>query len=161
VCVDPNVRTSIVDAAVYPAGMARWSRLADIIRLSDEDLAVVAPGLGFTQASRRWHDAGVRLVVLTRGGEGAIASLDGAHIAVPAVAVDPVDTVGAGDAFTAGLLHALWSDGHLDNRLAAVDAADIAQAMQFAAQAAALTCAVRGADPPWRHQLAALTKRPM
>jgi fructokinase len=160
VCIDPNVRLSIVDAEVYPAAMARWCRLAHIVRLSDEDLAAVAPGLDFDQASRRWHEAGVRLVVLTRGGDGAVASLDGARVAVPAVAVDAVDTVGAGDAFTAGLLHTLWHDGHLDNRLADLTVADVALALEFAARTAALTCAVPGADPPWRDQVPGPARQP-
>jgi fructokinase len=153
VCIDPNVRLSFVDAAVYPAAMARWSGLADIVRLSDEDLAAVAPGLDIEQASGLWHAAGVRLVVLTRGADGATASLDGVPVTVPAVPVEPVDTVGAGDAFTAGLLHMLWYGGHLDDRLARLTAADVARAMEFAARTAARTVAARGADPPWRHEL--------
>jgi fructokinase len=160
VCIDPNVRLSIVDPAVYPAAMARWCQLADIIRLSEEDLPAVTPGLGFEEASRHWHEAGVRLVVLTRGGDGATASLDGTQVTVPAVAVDPIDTVGAGDAFTAGLLHILWYEGHLGSRLTRLGPADVARAMEFAAQTAALTCAVRGADPPWRHRLARPTTQP-
>jgi fructokinase len=154
VCIDPNVRPGIVDADDCRARMQRWSQLADIVRLSDEDLAVVMPGSDFEQASHRWHRAGVRLVVLTRGPHGAVASLDGARVAVPAVAVDTVDTVGAGDSFTAGLLHALWHGGHLGKRLADTGPADVERAMAFAAQVAAHTCAVPGADPPWRHQLA-------
>ena len=43
VCIDPNVRPGIVDAADYQDRMRRWSRRADIIRLSDEDLAVLLP----------------------------------------------------------------------------------------------------------------------
>ncbi len=153
VCIDPNVRPGIVDPAAYRAGIARWSSLADIIRLSDEDLPILAPERGFTEASRRWHKAGVRLVVLTQGPNGAVASLNGTVVAVPAVPVDAVDTVGAGDAFTAGLLHSLHRAGHLNNRLANLQSSDVAQAMALAAEVAARTCAVHGADPPWRGQL--------
>ena len=153
VCIDPNVRPGIVDATEYQTRMRRWSRLADIIRLSDEDLAVLLPGLDFEQASRLWHRAGVRLVVLTRGPDGAVASLDGTRAEVAAVPVDTVDTVGAGDSFTAGLLHSLWHDGHLGRRLADTKPVDVMRAMAFAAEVAARTCAVAGADPPWRDQL--------
>lgn len=153
VCIDPNVRPGIVDPAAYRDGMARWSTLADIVRLSDEDLQILAPGLGFPDACRQWHAAGVRLVVLTQGPRGAVASLDGEAVAVPAVPVELVDTVGAGDAFTAGLLHSLNGAGHLDNRLASLRLPDVMRAMSLAADVAARTCAVRGADPPWRNQL--------
>jgi fructokinase len=160
VCIDPNVRPSIVDAGDYQDRMRRWVRLADIIRLSDEDLAVLLPGVDFEQASRLWHRAGVRLVVLTRGPDGAIASLDGTQVAVPAVPVHIVDTVGAGDSFTAGLLHSLWHDGHLGTRLAGIRSDDVIRAMAFAAEVAAHTCAVPGADPPWRDQLGTSVVRP-
>jgi fructokinase len=134
--------------------MRRWCQLADIVRMSDEDLAVLRPDGDFGRACADWHAAGVRLVVLTRGPDGAVASLDGTEVEVPAVPVDVVDTVGAGDSFTAGLLHSLWRAGHLDRRLTGTGPDDVREAMAFAVRVAARTCSVRGADPPWRDQLA-------
>jgi fructokinase len=119
------------------------------MRLSDEDLVVLCPDGDFALACARWHEAGVRLVVLTRGGQGAIGSLDGTRIEVPAVPVRVVDTVGAGDSFSAGLLWWLWRHGHLDARMADTKQEDVRQAMSFATQVAARTCAVQGANPPW------------
>jgi fructokinase len=153
VSIDPNVRPGIVPVDTYRAAIGRWSRLADIIRLSDEDLAVLRPDGDFDRACAQWHEAGVRLVVLTRGGDGAIASLDGTRVEVPAVRVTIVDTVGAGDTFTAGLLRWLWHHGHLAARLAGTKPDDVAQAMSFAADLAARTCGVQGADPPWARDL--------
>jgi fructokinase len=153
ISIDPNVRPGIVPAAVYRSGIDRWARLADIIRLSDEDFAVLRPDGDFPAACERWHAAGVRLVVLTRGGQGAVGSLDGAGVEVPAVEVPVVDTVGAGDSFTAGLLRWLWRHGHLAARLATTKPDDVTQAMSFAVQVAARTCAVQGADPPWAADL--------
>jgi fructokinase len=156
VSIDPNVRPGIVPADGYRAGMDRWCRLADIVRMSDEDLAVLRPDGDFDRACAEWHAAGVRLVVLTRGPHGAVASFDGTRVEVPAVPVTIVDTVGAGDSFTAGLLHSLWRGGHLARRLSGTGADDVRQAMAFAVRVAAATCAVRGADPPWRDQLSAI-----
>jgi fructokinase len=125
ISVDPNVRAGIVPAPTYRAGMGRWSRLADIVRLSDEDLAVLRPDGDFDRACADWHAAGVRLVVLTRGPYGAVASLDGTRVEVPAARVEVVDTVGAGDAFTAALVMGLLARTDFDaindhaNRLAA------------------------------------------
>ncbi|MEN3309388.1 MAG: fructokinase [Micromonosporaceae bacterium] len=153
VSVDPNVRPGIVPAVAYQEGIERWCRLADILRMSDEDLAVLRPDGDFGQACGRWHAAGVRLVVLTRGRYGAMASLDGTRVEVPAVPVAVVDTVGAGDSFTAGLLRWLWHHGHLATRLAGIQPDDVVQAMTFAVEVAARTCAVQGADPPWARDL--------
>jgi fructokinase len=61
------------------------------------------------QAADEWHALGVRVVVITLGPDGALASLDGTRLRVPAPRTRVVDTVGAGDAFVAGLLHALGS----------------------------------------------------
>jgi fructokinase len=156
VSIDPNARPGIVPAVQYREAIARWARLADILRLSDEDLAVLRPDGDFPRACAEWHAAGVRLVVLTRGARGAIASLSGTPVAVPAVPADLVDTVGAGDSFTAGLLYSLRRDGQLDTRLAATTPEDVRRGMSFAARVAAFTCSVRGADPPWPAQLAAI-----
>jgi fructokinase len=153
ICIDPNVRPGIVPASTYQAGIERWSRLADILRLSDEDLAMLCPGGDFERACARWHEAGVRLVVLTKGGRGAIGSLDGIRIEAPAVPVRVVDTVGAGDSFSAGLLRWLWRNGHLDARLSGIKPNDVAQALGFAAGVAARVCSVQGANPPWAAEL--------
>jgi fructokinase len=153
VSIDPNVRPGIVPTAVYRCGIERWSRLADILRFSDEDFAVLRPDGDFAAACHHWHAAGVRLVVLTRGPQGAVASLDGNLVEVSAVPVRVVDTVGAGDSFTAGLLSWLWQHGHLGARLAGTKPDDVAHAMSFAVTTAARTCAVQGADPPWAADL--------
>ncbi len=67
---------------------------------------------------------------------------------MPAVPVDVVDTVGAGDTFTAGLLRALDRRGHLGGRLDRLGVNDLAAALDYAVRAAAITCSRAGADPP-------------
>lgn len=150
ISIDPNVRPQLVPAEVYRERLDRWTSLADIFRLSDEDFEHLAPDVELEQACDRWHDDGVRLVIVTLGSEGAFASLSGARVTVPAPQVTVEDTVGAGDAFTAGLLHWLDVNGHLGARLDALTPAGLTKAMTFAAQVAAETCTVPGADPPWR-----------
>ncbi|MEU6998285.1 carbohydrate kinase [Nonomuraea sp. NPDC046570] len=152
ISLDPNVRTSLVPVTAYREALPRWARLADILRVSDEDLAHLE--LSAEQACATWHGYGVRLVVVTLGAQGAFASLDGARVSVPAVEVEPVDTVGAGDTFTAGLLHVLRSRGRLGGRLDTLTPDDVRAALAFGTRAAAETCKAPGADPPWAHQLA-------
>ncbi|MEV7006156.1 carbohydrate kinase [Streptosporangium sp. NPDC051022] len=153
VSIDPNVRAGFVDLAVYRERMLRWCALADIVKLSDDDLEAIHPGEEAERACDTWHAAGARLVVVTRGPEGALVSLDGERVTVPAPVVTVVDTVGAGDSFTAALLHRLRSHGLLGGRLDTLDLDRAGDAAAFAARVAALTCSVPGADPPWARDL--------
>ncbi|MEU9837086.1 carbohydrate kinase [Streptosporangium sp. NPDC048047] len=155
ISIDPNVRPGLVDPAVYRARLPRWAALADIVKVSEEDLAHLGDFGDFDGFREECHAAGARLVLLTRGADGVTASLDGVRLAVPAPAVDVADTVGAGDAFTAGLLHSLGVRGLLGGRLTGLTAGDLSEALAFAVRVAALTCEVAGADPPWRHRLTA------
>ncbi|MFJ8082401.1 carbohydrate kinase [Streptomyces sp. NPDC096205] len=154
ICLDPNVRPHLVPPAAYRERLPRWCALADILRLSEDDLALLLPEAGPEQACDIWHALGAPLVVITRGRHGALASLNGRRVTVPAPAVDVVDTVGAGDSFTAGLLHRLAALGHLGGRLDALKLDDLADACSFAARVAALTCSVPGANPPSAEQAA-------
>lgn len=153
VSIDPNVRPLLVDPAVYRARLAHWCSLADILRLSSDDLELLMPGVSPEQACEAWHPAGVRLVVITLGGEGAIASLDGQRVSVPAPRTAVVDTIGAGDSFTAGLLHRLDDAGRLGGRLSGLTLDEVTDACEYAARVAALTCSVAGPNPPWADRL--------
>ena len=98
VSIDPNVRANVVPAQFYREALPRMGRAwPDILRLSDDDLEVAMPGVPVDAACALFHDAGTRLVVVTRGSYGAFASLRGETVTVPALDVDVVDTVGAGD----------------------------------------------------------------
>ncbi|MEU1185848.1 carbohydrate kinase [Streptomyces sp. NPDC005820] len=153
VSIDPNVRPLLVDPDVYRARLAHWCSLADILRLSEDDLELLLPGTTPERACDIWHAAGARLVVITLGAEGALASLDGERVRVPAVTTRVVDTVGAGDSFTAGLLHHLGARGHLGGRLTGLGLDDVTEACAFAVRVAALTCSVAGPNPPWHSRL--------
>uniref|UniRef100_UPI0005258995 carbohydrate kinase family protein n=1 Tax=Kitasatospora phosalacinea TaxID=2065 RepID=UPI0005258995 len=153
VSIDPNVRPLLVDPAVYRQRLPRWCALADVLRLSSDDLELLMPGATPERACDTWHLAGVRLVVITLGGRGALASLDGVRISVPAPRIEVVDTIGAGDSFTAGLLHRLSLAGRLGGRLDGLTADEVADACRYAARVAAYTCSVAGPNPPWAHQL--------
>ncbi|MDP9845989.1 carbohydrate kinase family protein [Streptosporangium lutulentum] len=160
VSIDPNVRAGFVDLAVYRERMPRWCALADIVKLSDDDLEQIHPGEPVERVCDAWHTAGARLIVITRGSRGAIVSLDGERATVPAPPTDVVDTVGAGDSFTAGLLHRLHTSGLLGGRLGDLDLDRATDAAAFAARVAALTCSVAGANPPWARDLTGGTARP-
>lgn len=150
VSVDPNVRPLLVDTAAYRSALPRWCAAADILRLSDDDLAHLAPeGTTPERAADTFHADGATLVVITLGADGVFASLDGERLHAPAPPVDVVDSVGAGDSFMAGFLHSLHGTGALGGRLDALTPEQVAAALDFGARVAAAVCAVRGANPPW------------
>ncbi len=166
--VDPNLRTLLVALDLYRERIDSWAELADILRLSFDDLTALWPSTTPEMAADRLHECGVALVVVSLGADGAFASLRGQRVQVPTaptVLVDTalvgtalvdtalVDTVGAGDSFHGGLLHHLGAAGHLGGRLESLDAAGLTRALTFASRVAAITCSRPGADPPWHHEL--------
>ncbi len=151
VSLDPNVRPGIVgDLGRWRDGFERFARLAAIIKLSEEDLAV-AYGADADPAAhvRRWLGAGAALVVLTRGPHGATAFHAAGAFDEPGRPVAVADTVGAGDTFHAALLARLRQRGLLRrDALAALDEAALRDALNYATAAAGVTCTRRGADLP-------------
>ena len=151
IAFDPNVRLTIQpDRKVWIDAVAWMLPRTDLLKISDEDIALLYPDLtpqGFIDIALR---AGVALVVVTRGGDGVLAATPtvGA-VSLPAMAVNVVDTVGAGDTFQAALLSWLARHQLLTRAaLGALDAPALQAALQFAARAAAITCSRRGADLP-------------
>ena len=89
-------------------------------------------------------------MIVTRGRDGALAVAGDMCVDVPSETVEVVDTVGAGDAFNAGLLFELERRGALGRE---PGEEDLRAALGFGAKVAAATCGRVGADPP---RLAAL-----
>lgn len=154
--LDPNIRAGfIADKERHLLRMRRMIAMADIVKLSDEDLAWFGETGSHDEIAARWLKAGPKVVVITRGGKGAVGYVAGERIDVPARTVKVADTVGAGDTFNAGILASLDEGGLLDKeRLAALSADELRAALDFAMSAAAVTVSRPGANPPWRHELA-------
>ncbi|MGJ7562426.1 carbohydrate kinase family protein [Variovorax sp. GB1R11] len=148
---DPNVRPSLIaDMVGYRARVTGWFALADLVKLSDEDAELLAPGQPVDALAADILKAGARAVIVTRGGHGATLWRTGhAPMAVAAPRVQVVDTIGAGDTFTAGLSVSLLAHG-VERPAQLGELGDEAwrEVMRFAATAAALNCAREGADPP-------------
>jgi fructokinase len=156
--LDPNIRRGFVavmgSEEALRARLDRMTALADIWKASDEDLEwVMGPGDPEAQA-RAILARGPRLVLVTLGGEGALAVSATATVRVPAPKVEVADTVGAGDTFTAGVLAALYRAGRLTKPdVAALSEEAIRGALGLGVRAAAITVSRPGANPPWAHEL--------
>ena len=142
---------------------AALSALAAVIEEGSFERAALALHVTPSAVSQRIRlleeRSGSPLVVVTRGGDGAYASLRGEAVAVTSPQFTVVDTVGAGDTFTAGLLHWLHEIDVLGGRLTSHPVADLADAMTVATDVAAVVCQRAGANPPWAHELAELPVR--
>ena len=155
VSYDPNLRLNVEpDLQAWRDTLAWMLPRTDVLKLSDEDLALLYPGIDPAAFAADCLGQGAGLVALTRGGKGAFAWHASGVVEVPPVAVDVVDTVGAGDTFQSALLARLDELGALSPAgVRGMGAGTLLDAMRFAAQAAAITCSRRGADLPRRAEL--------
>jgi fructokinase len=139
---------------VTPDAEAAWAdarevaALAGLVKLSDEDLAFLQPGRSPVEVARGLLGGPTRVVVVTYGGDKALAVSREATVEVSARPAEVVDTVGAGDSFMAALLAVVAGLG-LDQ----LDEPRLTGCLQAAHAAAAITVSRRGADPPWRSEL--------
>ena len=157
---DPNVRPALLgDPVSARPGIERLVAASDVVKVSDEDLRWLHPDDGDEEIAQRWLAMGPALVVVTRGGAGVYAASGSLEIRRPAVPIALVDTVGAGDSFTSGLLHGLGRadllGGSRRDGLASVDEATLVSIVDTAAAIAAITCSRPGADPPTQEELEA------
>jgi fructokinase len=156
VSYDPNIRPALLtDHGAALAQVEAMVGLADVVKASAEDLDWLYPGQDADRVLRRWRELGPTVLVMTDGGRGArFLDADGEVATVPSRPVAVVDTVGAGDAFMAGLINALIGSGFSAG--SAVPAGVVDEAILVAA----LTCARAGANPPTAAELAAAQQPP-
>lgn len=158
---DPNIRQfRQLPSSQALARVERVVGLADVVKVSTEDLDWLLPGQSPESVVHRWLALGAELVVVTCGARGVVAGSGSTGVLhCPARSVVVQDTVGAGDAFTAGLLAALVRRDLLRGRrfglLAQLRAQVLGEALDFAQTGAALTCMRVGADPPTAVEIAA------
>ncbi len=153
VSYDPNARPAIMEAPETTRGkFDRLVTLSDVVKVSDEDLQWVAPGEDYEEVAAQWATSGPELVVVTRGGEGALVFHGTNRFEISGVSVDVVDTVGAGDTFMGALIDGLLSVGALGadarENLRTIDHDALVAVLNRCARAAAVTVSRPGADPP-------------
>jgi fructokinase len=155
VSYDPNLRAGFLPTWQEVRTVAA---LADLVKLSADDLRALHgedPDVAKLAGQLLTADR-TELVVVTHGGSGASAFTAADAVDVPAPRATVVDTVGAGDSFTAALLAVLDGWDLVGSDRGALDALDrerLALLLSGAARAAATTVGRRGANPPTRAEL--------
>ncbi len=159
VTYDPNMRPALMGSPADAAARVEpVLDVADVVKVSDEDLAWYAAGSAVDEVATRWAARGPAIVVVTLGGSGAFAvTSSGLRVDVVAPKVQVADTVGAGDSFMGGLVDGLWSAGLLgaDRReaLHAIDEETLTAVLERCVRIAAITVSRPGANPPTAAEL--------
>ena len=159
-CFDPNARPSIMgepEAAL--ASLERFIALADVVKVSDEDIEWLTGGAPLDEVVERWLGMGPALVVVTCGKHGSLAvTSSGLRVTKTPGDVAVVDTVGAGDSFMGGIIDAMWCMGlrGADAReaLRALSEEQVRAIIDRASAVSDVTVSRKGANPPWAHELA-------
>lgn len=149
IVIDPNVRPAVFGSCeTYRRRFERFASFAHVVKLSDADARWLYPGEDLEAVVDTVLALGARLAVLTLGADGALAKTPAGRAEIPSPQVDVVDTVGAGDAFGAGLLRWLWASDRLDaDSVGEIDGEALSDGLGFAAAMGALQCSRAGATP--------------
>jgi fructokinase len=154
--LDPNIRPGFIqDKQKHLARMQRMIAMADIVKLSDDDLAWFGETGSHAEVAEKWLELGPKLVIVTGGSKGATGYTRDLKISVASERVTVVDTVGAGDTFNAGVLASLHEQKLLTkSAIASLSESAVHKALTLGAKAAAITVSRAGANPPWRREIA-------
>jgi fructokinase len=154
VSFDPNVRHLLMGPREEVLAVVHeLLGVIDVVKASDEDVAWLEPGRKPAEVAAEWLSRGPALVVITRGGDGALAAGASAGLVSGlGMAVDVADTVGAGDSFMAALLAGLARRGLLGaerrEALRTMTAGEVGTLVDQCIEVSAITCSRPGADPP-------------
>ena len=139
--------TSRFSKTVVMGALAAMGALADVIKVSDEDLCGLYRSTDADAALARLRaDFPQALCLLTRGAAGATLYQGDHAWQAAAPRIEVADTIGAGDASAAALLYSLMHRPHLDG----------GEHLRLAVAAGAAACLRAGATPPTLNDIEAL-----
>lgn len=149
---DPNCRPALInDKSEYENKLKKWLELSTIVKVSTQDLEWLYPTQTHERVAKDWLDLGPFAVIVTNGSEGVtLYRKDATPVFADSKAVEVIDTVGAGDTFTGGLMVRLLE---LTKPLSELSDAEWQETLAFATHAAAMNCTRAGANPPTRSEL--------
>lgn len=148
---DPNYRPllwySIKDAKCV---MREGAKLADIIKVSDEELTLLTDETDYRKGAEKLTNMGASLVFVTLGAQGAYYYNRNADGMVQTYNIKTVDTTGAGDAFFGAVLWQLRDTSRA--ALQALNKTELENIVRFANAAGSLTTTKKGAIPAMPHK---------
>jgi fructokinase len=146
---DPNIRPAVMsDRAEYVKQVERWVSISSSVKVSDDDIYWLYPGVELDLVANKWLAMGPELVVVTFGDKGLTGYRKDEKVGVDAKKVVVADTVGAGDTVGAILVEAIIEDG-LDK----LTGMRLSVMLNRAAKAAAITVSRTGALPPSKAEI--------
>jgi len=156
ISLDPNIRPGfIADPQSHRARINRMVAMSDIVKVSDEDLDWMTPGISHQRAIDAMLDqVGVSIVLLTKGAGGVSAYTRNGELDLAADTVEVVDTIGAGDSFNGGFLAGLHAANLLTkSAIKMVEPEALRTAAELAIRVAGITVSRAGANPPWAREV--------
>ena len=155
ISLDPNIRPGFIkDKQAHMARIKRMAAQSDILKFSDEDLEWFGMGTNHASLAAFWLNHGAKLVIITKGADGADGYTQHFKVSAPSEKATVVDTVGAGDTFDAGVLASFKKSGVLTKAdMASLSQGDVHDALAFGAKTAAITVSRAGANPPWAKEV--------
>lgn len=154
--IDPNIRPAFIDdESAYRERLNRMLGFCDIVKVSDEDLQWIAgPGISEAEQVQCVRDLGPRIVMVTKGEQGAVAFFRDDRVVVTSTPTIVEDTVGAGDTFNAGFLSGLRQMGVKSKpQLETLTLDQLYSAVDLGTKVASITVSRKGAQPPWANEL--------
>lgn len=146
---DPNIRPAVMsDRNEYAKQVERWISISSAVKVSDDDIHWLYPGIELDQKVNDWLGKGPELVVVTFGDKGLTGFRKNEKVTVDAKNVVVADTVGAGDTVGAVLVEALIYNG-IDK----LRGQRLTSMLDRAAKAAAISVTRVGALPPSREEI--------
>jgi len=156
ISLDPNIRAIVEpDMKVWQQRVEELVQLSDIVKVSDEDLGLMYPDTQPEEIIEKWLATGLKLIILTKGGEGSALWSAQAQVNIQTPKVQVIDTVGAGDTYQAALLDSVgnlatqygndWPEQLTEEKLIEIGS--------YSASAAAITCSRQGADLPTKSEV--------
>lgn len=146
---DPNYRPTLwPDEATARRVIQDSFQYAHLAKIAEEEWAVATGHDDLDAGIQAVLDRGVELLILSRGGDGALATNGDYRIEIPALSdINVVETTGAGDSFMGAMITHLLPEFERLGSLAKVDEATVRAALDYANHVGALTCTKPGAIP--------------
>ena len=143
---DPNLRLNLWDSAAHARDcILRAMPYADIVKVSEEELVFLTGENDLEKAAAALRNRfAMKALLVTLGPAGCIAYVGKDRYTQPAADVETIDTTGAGDSFTGGLLYCLLQ-GKAD--VTERTAAEIQDMLAFANAVGGLTTTQKGGIP--------------